>query len=239
MKVAVLSDIHGNAEALDAVLERCDGLGVERIICLGDVVGYGADPGYCVDVIRDRADLLIAGNHDRAAVGLEDLSWMNQMAADAIVWTAERLDETQSALLSSLPFEHREADRHFVHGSPDAPETFPYILSESDARLALRATDARLTFVGHSHRAFICSEGEDEVVSVEGSYPTSADRCLVNVGSVGQPRDRDARASFCLIHPDEMTLELVRVAYDFTQTQRKILAAGLSPYLADRLSSGN
>lgn len=239
MKVAVLSDIHGNAEALDAVLEQCDALEISRIVCLGDVVGYGADPGYCVDVIRDRADVLVAGNHDRAAVGLEDLSSMNDLAAEAIQWTMDALTGSHIDLLTRLPLEHREGDWHFVHGSPERPATFPYIFSSSEAAAALKATDARLTFVGHSHRAFIYSEDEGEVVSVEGLIAAPNARCLVNVGSVGQPRDRDPRASFGVVDDENLALELVRVAYDLPRAQAKILEAGLPPFLAERLSVGN
>ncbi len=239
MKVAVLSDIHGNAEALDAVLACCDARGVGRIVCLGDIVGYGADPGYCVDVIRDRADVIVAGNHDRAAVGLEDLSWMNRFASEAIRWTASTLSTAHADLLSDLPFEHREGDWHFVHGSPEEPETFPYLFTGGDAEPALRATDARLTFVGHSHRAFIYADGTGEVVSVEGSFDVSDARCIVNVGSVGQPRDRDPRAAFCLVDDGTPTIELIRVAYDLPSAQAKILEAGLPPFLAERLLSGS
>ena len=239
MKVAVLSDIHGNAEALDAVLERCDALEIGRIVCLGDIVGYGADPGYCVDVIRDRADVLVAGNHDRAAVGLEDLSWMNDLAAEAIQWTMGVLTPSHVGLLTGLPLIHREGDQTFVHGSPEGPETFPYIFTASEAAAALKATDARLTFVGHSHRAFIYAEGMGEVASVEGSIEVPDTRCLVNVGSVGQPRDRDPRAAFGVVDDEYTTLELVRVAYDLPRAQAKILEAGLPPFLAERLSSGN
>lgn len=239
MQVAILSDIHGNVEALQAVLDACRARSVGRIICLGDIVGYGANPEACIESVFANADVIVAGNHDRAVVGLEDLAYMNGMAVEAIRWTSDRLSDRHAVLLSALPLKHRERNRLFVHGSPSDPELFPYIFTGSEAEAAMTATDAVLTFVGHSHRAFVCREGAGEVVAVQGGYDDRSARRLVNVGSVGQPRDRDPRACFCLMDDETEQLELVRVPYDVAAAQNKILEAGLPRYLADRLESGS
>ena len=238
MAVGVVSDIHGNLEALQSVLDECSNRDIDEFVCLGDVVGYGADPAACVELIREKAAFTCAGNHDWAASGRIDTSNFNPMAAEAIRWTKEQLSDSDSEYLDSLTLAHRTGSALFVHGSPYEPEAFLYIFSSFDATAALEATDARLTFVGHSHRAFVCVEGEGEAVSGEGECSLAGGRALVNVGSVGQPRDGDPRAAFGVWDQDAQTIELVRVPYDGDTAQQKILDAGLPDFLARRLSGG-
>jgi diadenosine tetraphosphatase ApaH/serine/threonine PP2A family protein phosphatase len=237
--VAVLSDIHGNFEALERVLEVCDDRSLVEVLCLGDVVGYGADPGACVDLVFDKAALTCAGNHDWAASGRIDTSNFNTMAAAAITWTQAELSEHQTQYLDALPLEYHRDDAHFVHGSPHDPSAFHYIFGASEAASALTQSSAALTFVGHSHRAFVYDDSEGEVVSREGTTQIAAGhRVLVNVGSVGQPRDGDPRAAFCVWDIECGALELIRVPYDVSVTQEKILDNGLPEFLAHRLSAG-
>ena len=240
MRVGILSDIHGNLEALQAVQSRCEADGADQIYCLGDVVGYGADPIACVELIEKIATFTCAGNHDWAVVGRIDTSGFNRFAADAIAWTRTQLSREHVDLLDALPLTDWHDDVLFVHGSPYEPLAFHYIYGASDAAFAISQTDARLTFVGHSHRAFIYQEDEGEVVAREGCVRRKDEfRYLVNVGSVGQPRDRDPRAAFCLWDVETGDLELVRVPYEIARTQAKIKNQGLPEFLAKRLSSGS
>jgi diadenosine tetraphosphatase ApaH/serine/threonine PP2A family protein phosphatase len=239
LRTAVLSDIHGNLEALDAVLQACEKAGAGRLVCLGDIVGYGGDPGPCLEKVRAAAGLVVAGNHDRAAAGLEALDGMSDTAADAIAWTAGRLTADERTYLGSLDLTAREGEILYVHGSPEAPEAFHYIFSAADSEQALAFTDARITFVGHSHRMFVFEEARSGLVQREGSVVLRRDaRYLVNAGSVGQPRDGDSRSAFVLWDSAEQRVSLVRVPYDVQAAQARILKQGLPPMLAYRLSTG-
>jgi diadenosine tetraphosphatase ApaH/serine/threonine PP2A family protein phosphatase len=239
LRVGIVSDIHGNLEALQAVLTKCKGE-VDEIICLGDVVGYGADPCECLDTIQDHASFICAGNHDWAAGGRIGTGGFNSFAADAIVWTREQLTPQQLAFLHDLLLTDRRDDVLYVHGSPYQPNAFHYLFGALEASFAIDETDARLTFVGHSHRAFVYQDGVGEVVSVEGQLVLAReDRTLVNVGSVGQPRDQDPRAAFCVWNMDRDEINLVRVPYDVSKAQNKILDNRLPDFLAHRLKSGS
>jgi len=164
VRVGIVSDIHGNLEALEAVLSRCKDEGVDKIYCLGDVVGYGADPGACLDLIQDQAAFVCAGNHDWAAAGRIDVDGFNRFAVDAILWTRQQLTSPQTVALNDLQLTERHDDVLYVHASPHDPSAFHYIFGASEASLAIDETDARLTFVGHSHRAFIYEDRGGEVV---------------------------------------------------------------------------
>jgi len=239
MRVAIFSDVHGNLEALQAVLEKIAELQADRIICLGDVVGYGADPNACTDLVQDVSDVVLAGNHDWAAVGLEDTRFFNPIPLLAIEWTADTLGTAQAEFLRHCPLVLDEHDVRYVHASPIEPEHWHYLFHVEDGRRALLQTVYRVCFVGHSHRAFICSElGADDVM-VEGSVSIGdQDRYLVNVGSVGQPRDGDARASFALWDQESGNIHLHRVSYDVLAAQEKIRSTGLPAFLAERLARG-
>ena len=194
----------------------------------------------CLEWVQESSAFILAGNHDWAAAGRIDTNDFNRLAADAIEWTRTRLSSDHVVQLGEFPLTERRDDALFVHASPDDPQAFHYIFGASEAAVAIRETDARLTFVGHSHRAFIYREDNDEVVSREGqTRAIGGQRYLVNVGSVGQPRDRDPRAAFCLWDTEAGDLELVRVPYEVTRAQEKIQNQGLPEFLAHRLSSGS
>ena len=243
MRVAVISDIHGNLEALEAVLNACDQADVDEIYCLGDVVGYGADPVVCLALVRERAAFVCAGNHEWAASGRIDTTGFNATAAKAARWTRDQLSAEDESWLRDLELTQRRGDALFVHGSSHEPSEFHYVFGASDASHALSCTDARIVFVGHSHRAFIYPheyphEGKG-VEARDGVDVCMTDgRYLINVGSVGQPRDRDPRASFCVWDIDHSTLHLARAPYDVSLAQQKIIRAGLPESLANRLGSG-
>ena len=238
MRLAIFSDIHGNLEALQAVLEQIDQLGVDRLLCLGDVVGYGADPNACSEEVFEVSEVVLAGNHDRAAVGLEDTEFFNPIALSAIQWTADVLANGPLGCLRACPLALEEGDTLYVHASPFEPAAWHYLHNPYEGRYALSLTAARLCFVGHSHHAFICSESGMNLVGQGEVALSSGDRYLVNVGSVGQPRDSDPRAAFLIWDQDASTMRLCRTEYDIATAQAKIRAAHLPEALADRLEIG-
>jgi len=239
MRLAIISDIHGNLEALQGVLKKVADLQIDRVICLGDVVGYGADPNACVDVVQDVSDVILAGNHDWAAVGLMSTEFFNPIPLMAIQWTEETLGQAQANFLRNCPLTCDEGNVRYVHASPFEPEQWHYLSDLEDGRDAMLQTPYSLCFVGHSHRAFICSESGCDQVVVEGDISLGdSDRYLVNVGSVGQPRDGDSRAAFAVWDQESGNLRLHRVSYDVLAAQEKIRAAGLPNFLAERLALG-
>jgi diadenosine tetraphosphatase ApaH/serine/threonine PP2A family protein phosphatase len=242
MRTAILSDIHANLEALQAVCGVAGQHCIDRWICLGDIVGYGADPKACLEQVRRLTDQTLLGNHDAAAVGLVDLDYFNQHARQAAIWTADQLAPSERDYLAALPLTRSFGDALFVHAEPRCPGHWKYVWSRADAMDALNATDARFCFVGHSHHPFACIQDRNQVemagIPAEAIAIEKDRRYLINVGSVGQPRDGDSRSCFLIWDDESQTLEFVRVAYDIGAAQRKILAAGLPPALALRLGSG-
>lgn len=238
MRTAILSDIHGNLEALEAVLTACQAVDVDDYVCLGDIVGYGASPNACVERIRALTDRVIAGNHDHAAVGLADLENFNPLARTAAVWTAEELTRENADYLRTRPMTVEAGDTICVHATPYEPEAWHYVFDAQDAEACFRLTDWRLCFLGHSHVAFICiAKGRRRET---GSAATFSDGCryVINAGSVGQPRDLDPRAAFALWDRPGEEVRIVRVGYDIVGAQTRMLNAGLPPLLAERLAAG-
>lgn len=215
--------------------------GADGLLCLGDVVGYGADPGPCLDRIRREAVLVVAGNHDWGAVGLVDLGWFNPFARAAARWTAARLDNDERGYLSGLPLVAEIDGTTLVHASPRNPGEWEYLISPRDGFEAFPRLMTRLCFVGHSHRPGVWIQGpagfrfEPTLARLE---LRPEHRYIVNVGSVGQPRDRDPRASYAVWDTDAQTVVLHRVPYDTGTAQAKIRGAGLPSFLADRLDHG-
>ena len=246
MRYLVLSDIHSNWEALDAVLAKSEGA-YDEIVCCGDLVGYGADPNAVVDWARSEVKLIVRGNHDKVCAGLEDdLDWFNPVAKAAALWTRDVLTTANLDYLRSLPKGPIDAEPfQLAHGSPlDEDE---YLVSASEAQLLFPYLDNPLTFFGHSHLqgGFAWSRLRVEAIDkvrrdTEKRFldlkPDTA--YLVNPGSVGQPRDRDPRAAYILYDPDDGYLSYHRVSYDVESTQEKIRKAGLPAMLAERLKVG-
>ncbi len=241
MRIAVLSDIHGNLQALEAVLEALAPRGIDRYLVAGDVVGYGADPVACVERVRSLGATVVAGNHDRAVTGQLDLATFSHDAAQAARWTARRLGESERSFLSCLPLVYDDEDLLMVHSSPLNPEDWPYLADLSEVRRALAACQRRICFVGHSHVPFVYGRGEGEAFGRrEGRYDLEPSwRYLVNTGSVGQPRDGDPRACCVIVDLGESWLELVRVRYPVEIAQARIRGEeGLPEFLAWRLRWG-
>jgi len=243
MRLAVLTDIHGNAEALEACLDHIAEVGVDGYAVLGDLVGYGPDPERVIDMVADLSEhgaLVLKGNHDEAIERGTDQ--MNGVAADAIRWTREQLDASQKAFLAQLPLSLMRNDTMFVHASAARPEKWPYIDSSAAAIACLVASGARITLCGHTHVPHLFHQLPGQMVEdfspvANRKVPfASARRYLGVLGAVGQPRDRDPRACWALLESDGLTF--YRVAYDIEKTMRKIKLAGLPGWLGERLELG-
>lgn len=241
MRYAVISDIHGNLEAFQAVLGA---LSTERIggyLFTGDIVGYGADPKECIKMLKQLDPAVaIAGNHDWGVIGKIDVSYFNEYAQEAVLWTRDVLDAEETNYLNSLPLVYEDEKITLVHGALNMPEEFYYIFDVEDAYVTLSQMKNCLCFVGHSHvpGIFVSNHTKAEYVERSGIKIDRDRRYIVNVGSVGQPRDGDSRASFAIYDDEEMTVEIKRVGYDIAKAKEKILDAFLPPSLAERLSEG-
>jgi diadenosine tetraphosphatase ApaH/serine/threonine PP2A family protein phosphatase len=243
--IAILTDIHGNREALEACLAHAEHHPVDRYVFLGDLVGYGADPGFVVDTVKDfaaRGAIALLGNHDSAAIGTPES--MNDMATAAIEWTRRQLTDTQRDFLRGLPLTAQDGDRLYVHASAASPAAWDYVLDESAAARSLMATDAAVTFCGHTHLpALFHLTGTGKIAGFDPdagvAMPLTAQRRWVAViGAVGQPRDRNPAACYALYDDGPRTLTYVRVPYDVDTAARKIRDAGLPSFLAARLAWG-
>jgi diadenosine tetraphosphatase ApaH/serine/threonine PP2A family protein phosphatase len=247
VRYAVLSDVHGNLEALSTVLADAASEGALGILCLGDTVGYGADPAPCIELLGERSTRMVAGNHEHGALGLLDVRWFNAAARTAALWTRDRLGADHQKFLSGLPLATTHGEATCVHASPRRPEEWDYLLSAGDGFQAFGDFATRLCFVGHSHRPGVWSLGSSGPAYEDLAGPAFHDRripfhdgrrYIINVGSVGQPRDRDPRAAYVLWDEDERSVTLRRVSYDHKAAAAKILRAGLPRALADRLAHG-
>jgi len=241
VRYAVLSDIHGNLEALQAVLADAASR-TDALLCLGDVVGYGADPVACVEIVAERAQTITCGNHEHGVAGLLDLDWFNPHARAAAEWTRERLDDDHRTYLASLPLVAEVGDATLVHASPDRPDEWEYLVTAQEGFDAFSAFATRLCFVGHSHLAGAWSLGSAGPEHWPGPVELELERgrrYLVNVGSVGQPRDRDPRAAYAIWDAERGTIAIRRIVYDIAAARQKILLGGLPRFLADRLAWGS
>lgn len=240
MRVAVFSDIHGNLEALDAVLAEVRDEGPDEVWCLGDIVGYGADPAECVARVRERCPVSLLGNHDAVAAGLHDDAGFNELARTAIRWARSSLGADALAYLRALPMVHHDHGVLAAHAHPTEPDGWAYLFPGQDVVEVFEASTHEVMLVGHSHCPGVANDGE-HVIAHLGQGKVALEpgtRYLVNVGSVGQPRDQDPRAAWGLLDLDARTYEQRRVEYDLDRAQGKILEAGLPPLLAERLSKG-
>ena len=245
MRYLIVSDLHSNWEALEAVLCAASGQ-YESTLCCGDLVGYGADPNAVTDWAKTTLTAVVRGNHDRASVGLDDLEWFNASARAAALWTERELTPENNAYIRALPRGPVQVEGfHMVHGSPlDEDE---YLVDSTEAEAAFQYAAAPLIFFGHTHiqGGFIWRREGVEVVTHPAWHGGAASLQLepdtaymVNPGSVGQPRDNDPRAAFCFYDSESRVLTWRRLEYDIPKAQDKIRRAGLPAVLADRLAVG-
>jgi predicted phosphodiesterase len=239
VRIAVISDIHGNLHALEAVLESIDADAPETVWCLGDLVGYGPRPNRCCALVAERAELCLIGNHDLGVLGRLDLAEFSQDAAASARWTAEVLSDESRAYLEPLEPQAVREDVELYHASPRDP-IWEYVLSPQVAVASLAATKAPLVLVGHSHVPLRYGwEQQALALCEEGTQVDLArERWLLNPGSVGQPRDGDARAAYMLLDLDAKRAEFRRVRYEVAKTQAEIRERGLPEALAERLAHG-
>jgi len=245
LRAAVLSDIHANRQALEVVLDAVDEARVDQIWCLGDLVGYGADPDACTALVRERCDTCLVGNHDLALLGALDISTFSEAAAAAVAWTREQVSEETLEFLATLEPTASQSGVGLAHASPRDP-VWEYVLSTDQAEAGLDALEERVGLIGHSHIAlfFMRAAGVrrgyaqgaqagdgDEIEIAEGEW-------LLNPGSVGQPRDGDPRAAWMELDTERWEARYHRLPYDIEGAAAAIRAAGLPDVLAERLEVG-
>ncbi len=245
MRLAVFGDIHANLEALQAVLADMEQRRIDRFMCLGDLVGYGASPNECIELVSalPRGNCIL-GNHDAAAVWLYSPYSMSKDAQKAILWTMEQLSEANAAYLKKLRQKISMLDLLFVHANPYNPGAYRYVIDQKHALRSFAAVKSRLVFLGHSHRPVLITKKNflqanfttprgNKVLALHPRH-----KQIINPGSVGQPRDGDVRASYCVYDTRRNEVEFHRVDYDHARAGQRILAAGLPGFLARRLEQG-
>ena len=240
MRYGILGDVHSNLEALETAIKAIESEGVDVWMQVGDVVGYGPDPVACINLLRELDTVVVAGNHDEAVTGRLNVNCFNQAAKDAVIWTRAHLGLRERDWLKSLPLVTVVNDAvTLVHSSPNRPHVFDYIMSLHEAEHALGEFETPVCFIGHSHEPASFLMEERVRCSMEPTLNLkSCDRALINVGSVGQPRDENPDTAFGIYDDETCQFQLFRRAYDIKRTARKIVAAGLPSLLADRLFLG-
>lgn len=240
VRYAILADIHSNLEALETVLAELETQRIDHYVCVGDVVGYGADPKPCLDLVRSTCDIVVAGNHDWAVAGTLSMQFFNAYARAAIHWTQNNLEAADIAWLRSLPLQ-ADIDRNTmaVHSTVHDPAAFDYLLTAYDAHLSMRVLQKKLCFVGHSHIPITFMERGGLGFTFSDLIDLSrVDKAIINPGSVGQPRDENPQAGYAIYDTVKRRVTLHRVSYNITEACRKIESAGLPQPLADRLRVG-
>ena len=247
MRVAVISDIHSNLPALEAALAEIDAADLEQIWCLGDIVGYGAQPDECTAIARERSDVCLVGNHDLAVLGELDISSFSAAAAEAVTWTRAEADQASIEFLRDLePAGERDGIGLF-HASPRDP-VWEYVLSIEQAEECMQVQTQRIGLIGHSHVALFFARDESAEAGhgpakgaqapAGATLDLSQGTWLINPGSIGQPRDGDPRAAWLELDTGEWTARFHRVSYEIDRAAGPIVSAGLPRHLADRLYSG-
>ena len=243
MRYGILGDIHANLSALSVALGVLDSAGVDQIVSVGDVVGYGAAPAECIALLRERRVQVVQGNHDAACAGRLDDEYFNRYAREAVRWTQGQLSQDDLAWLGQLPLSLELEHCHVAHGTLAGPEHFDYLLGVENARPSIQAMRKPVCFVGHSHLPITVIEPREAVGRLGYSPDSEVDlsetrRAIVNVGSVGQPRDEDPRLAVALYDTEEAFVRIERHPYDITTEAERIVSAGLPKILGDRLWLG-
>jgi predicted phosphodiesterase len=239
MRIALFGDIHANLEALEAVLKDASEQGVTEYVCMGDIVGYNADPSACLEIVRAMNCPTVKGNHDEDASGSHSLESMNPVAAAALEWTRQQLTDEQRQWLARLRMVRQVSDFTVVHSTLDQPANWNYVTNRFDAMSNFSYQFTPICFHGHTHvpRIYMKTDKVQEVFTDSVAIEDGA-KYFINVGSVGQPRDGDWRACYAIYDLEHQMVVFRRVDYDIAETQRKIMAAGLPPMLAERIQEG-
>jgi predicted phosphodiesterase len=239
LRYAIFSDIHSNLEALEAVLHDAAEQKCTHHVCLGDIVGYNADPHECVERVRAMDCPVVKGNHDEQASLIESSRDFNELAESAIRWTRDHLTDDDKAWLRDLRLQRQVRDFTIVHATLDTPAQWAYVFNNLDAAASFTYQHTPVCFFGHTHvpMAFIRDDGVRRI-KIDQLHIESGKKYFINSGSVGQPRDADWRAAYCIFDVENDVVELRRVRYQLDAAQNKILNAGLPPLLAERLALG-
>ncbi len=232
MRIGIISDIHGNLAALETVLKALRDVGVDSMVCLGDTVGYGPHPNECLALVRENCSVVLKGNHDSGLIGETSVEDFNQYGLRALLWSQERVTDENKEYLRGLPFLVVHEGVTLAHASPMNPGEWSYVLTLRAARVNFDAFSTTICFIGHTHVPVIINE--DLTV---GDFRRGT-RCIINVGSVGQPRDGNPDAAYGIYDTEGKDFALYRVPYDIQKTADAIIAAGLPEYLARRLFHG-
>jgi diadenosine tetraphosphatase ApaH/serine/threonine PP2A family protein phosphatase len=241
MKYGFFSDVHANLEALKACIIDFRGEKLDKVFFLGDAVGYGPYPDECVKLIGEVAEVKLMGNHDYAALGLMETDYFNQYAAESMGWTKSSISRRTIEIMSDFELQHQLGDILLVHASPREPELWHYILDMEDATESFNFFTQKICMVGHTHRPYVVykDKSSETVLSKQTEETLEEERrYLVNIGSVGQPRDGDPRSCYLIYDTELGTIKHKRVAYNIKATQKDMAKIGLPEYLIERLAVG-
>jgi len=241
MRYAFFSDVHANIEALKAVILDFRAEKIDRIFFLGDAVGYGPDPNECVELIDEISEIKLMGNHDYAALGLMNTEYFNQYATESIDWTKGSLNQKTTDIMSKFDMTAQVNNFMLAHSSPKEPEKWHYILDMDDVKDNFNSFDGQICLIGHTHRPFIVSqnkEGDCIISHKQEERVFDNRRYLINIGSVGQPRDGDSRSCYLIYDDETQLIKAKRVSYDLGNTQKRMAEHGLPDYLIERLAVG-
>lgn len=246
MVYLIFSDLHSNLESLEKFIQISETIPHDQKVCLGDIVGYNADPNECVDWIRENVDIVLAGNHDYGVVGKTDTSYFNPYALQACLWTRDELTERNAEYLRSLSVKKEQNGILWVHSSPYEPNEWHYVNNQYDGEENFPHFEAQWCFLGHSHKPVILEKQPGGLVeaifggtALHWEYELKPDcRYIINVGSLGQPRDGIPSPCFVVFDSDRLSVEFQRYDYNISRTQEKILSKKLPAFLAERLSAG-
>lgn len=241
MRYGIFSDIHSNLEALDAVIEDYKKEEIDRYLCVGDVVGYAANPKECIGKVKRLTMVTVAGNHDWASVNLFSTDYFNPNALEAVSWTTRNLDEQCRYFLEHLILVYKNEDLTMVHGTLDKPGDFNYMTDGYIASRTFELLETNICFVGHTHVFGVFVKSKDGRIQYqeESSIDIKEDnKYIINVGSVGQPRDANPKAAYCIYDTEKKNVQIQRISYDIQATRQKIINEGLPRFLGERLLMG-
>jgi predicted phosphodiesterase len=241
MRFALISDIHANLEAMEAVLHDIEQRRVEKIHCLGDVVGYGCDPVTCLQLVDNHCEIKLIGNHEFSLLGRMSRGSLNPLATSAMDWTTKHVTDREFSIVAGFVMDSVFENCYLVHASPYDPSDWHYILTTTEAELGFTHFEQQLGFMGHTHLPMIFSRSDDGTVRSKAGHdfdPDEETRYLINIGAVGQPRDNDPRACYVIVDSDEQTVSYHRVMYDLKTTQAKMAQANMPKMLIERLEVG-
>lgn len=241
MRYGIFSDIHSNLEALDTVIEAYRKEKIDRYLCVGDVVGYASSPKECIEKIRMLVMITLAGNHDWASVNLISTDYFNPDALEAVFWTQRNLDEEGRYFLEHLMLVYKNEDLTMVHGTLDEPGDFNYMTDGYIASRTFELLETNICFVGHTHVPGVFIKSKDSRIRYQEDSNINIkedSKYIINVGSVGQPRDGNPKAAYCIYDSDKKNVQIKRISYDIQTVRKKIIAGGLPRFLGERLLIG-